>query len=396
MLLERELTDLPGRYSVHAHQHPSPPDRSERQVPRRRTLPPRTTEPVDAASAGGGSTTGVAQRILALQRLAGNAAVGRVLAADVGQTLAAATGAGRSLAAGGASALAVQRAPWVDPESEFRMGTAAQLEPLIEDLIRDVFGLTARVGLGGGAGVAAREQVRGVHDLDLRVDVEGLLAASNADERARAKEQRQDILTSIGSVIGTSSITDTTVRGSYGGVEVSVTLAPVPTESRRMPVIQEGGWAADEPTVPLRVVTADQAVTDKIKAFAGRAGEDQTEKRARDAVDIAALLRGRLMPEAAEEIWAAMKGDPKGPSSLRSFRQEWQRLKKLAPKPGTSTVDDGRTAGLPLLVGDVLTIMDELTQHLDNRLKEGRKAKKSAAPAAPPAGSAPSTSDGSA
>ncbi len=338
----------------------------------------------------------MAQRILALQRLAGNAAVGRVLAADVGQTLAAATGAGRSLAAGGASALAVQRAPWVDPESEFRMGTAAQLEPLIEDLIRDVFGLTARVGLGGGAGVAAREQVRGVHDLDLRVDVEGLLAASNADERARAKEQRQDILTSIGSVIGTSSITDTTVRGSYGGVEVSVTLAPVPTESRRMPVIQEGGWAADEPTVPLRVVTADQAVTDKIKAFAGRAGEDQTEKRARDAVDIAALLRGRLMPEAAEEIWAAMKGDPKGPSSLRSFRQEWQRLKKLAPKPGTSTVDDGRTAGLPLLVGDVLAIMDELTQHLDNRLKEGRKAKKSAAPAAPPAGSAPSTSDGSA
>ncbi|WP_189043140.1 nucleotidyl transferase AbiEii/AbiGii toxin family protein [Micromonospora sonchi] len=315
-----------------------------------------------------------------------------MLADDAGQTLADAGGADRSLVAGGAPVLAVQRAPWVDAESEFRMGTAAHLEPLIEGLIRDVFGLKAQVSLGGGAGVAAGEQVRGVHDLDLRVDVGGLLVATNADERARAKQQRQDILASIGSVIDASSITDTTVRGTYSGVEVSVTLAPVPTESRRMPVIQEGGWAADEPTVPLRVVTADRAVTDKIKAFSGRTGADRDEKRARDAVDIAALLRGRPIPQAAEEIWTAMQKDPKGPSSLRSFPQDWRRLSKLAPEPGTSSADDGRMTGLPLLAGDVLTIMEELTRYVNDCLKESRKAKKTA-PAAPPGGNAPSASD---
>ncbi|MER5794215.1 lonely Cys domain-containing protein [Streptomyces sp. NPDC001980] len=170
-----------------------------------------------------------------------------------------------------------------DPESQFRLGTAALLEESVTAALRDRFGLEAVVGLGGGGGVSAVRPVRSVQDLDLRLTLpEGV----GAEQRAAVMRYLQDDV-----LVGGQQSSGTTVRGQFGDVEASVTLAPVPVATRSLPVVDGPG------TVDLSVVDTARLFADKIIAFEGRKADPSDpngaewvlEKRLRDAADVLAL-----------------------------------------------------------------------------------------------------------
>ncbi|MFD9561257.1 hypothetical protein [Streptomyces sp. NPDC059994] len=175
-------------------------------------------------------------------------------------------------------------------ESEFRLGTAALVERLLIERIRDEHAVEAVVSLGGGGGVFAYRPQRPLQDLDLRLSLpDGIDAA-----------QRQQIFATVSQLVnpdGGVQAPASTVKGWFGGVEVSVTFGKVPTDQRRLKL------AGDETqTVPVTAVSAPRLLSDKIVALAnrklaapgegtqGQRPEDElTEKRRRDALDILAL-----------------------------------------------------------------------------------------------------------
>ncbi|MER6273800.1 lonely Cys domain-containing protein [Streptomyces sp900105755] len=177
-----------------------------------------------------------------------------------------------------------------DPESQFRLGTAALLGELVTAALRERFGLEAVVGLGGGGGVSAVRPVRSVQDLDLRL---ALPEGAGAEQRAAVMRYIQDDV-----LVDGRQSSGTTVRGQFGDVEASVTLAPVPATTRALKVV-------DGPdTVDLGVVDTARLFADKIIAFEGRKADPSdpkgaewlVEKRLRDAADVLALA-GRLAEE---------------------------------------------------------------------------------------------------
>ncbi|WP_306204697.1 hypothetical protein [Actinoplanes sp. RD1] len=280
----------------------------------------------------------------------------------------------RAPSAGGSTSqgVATGQEAWQHPESEFRLGTAANLQQIIADQLAGL-GLRAEVSLGGGGGVAAHNMQRGVHDLDLSTAEGG---TPDAAQRGQALEAAANLFEQR------TSTTPTTARGVYGGVEVSVTLAPVESEVKAMSIVQDG-WAADPATVDLRLVPGGRLIFDKVMAFAARKDDDgtQVEKRSRDASDIASLLVADRIEEQAGAVRAALAQDTKGKNSLNRVKPDWDRLKKV---PVTEAADDNRMSGHPLLTGDVRSRLDTFFGLID-RLNKEAKPKKEGGPKPPSA-----------
>ncbi|MFD4656144.1 hypothetical protein ACFWP2_11010 [Kitasatospora sp. NPDC058444] len=180
---------------------------------------------------------------------------------------------------------AVQRAEGgadTDAESEFRLGTAAALERIISKDVKDRLGVSGlHLSIGGGGGVAALKAARPVQDLDLRLHI--------SDPEGNDPQLRREVIAYLEALLQDEAGTDpngTTVKGTFGGAEVSVTLGKVPTETRNMQVHESSA------RVPLTVVAPLRLFTDKVTAFAMRKekeGEVLAEKRQRDARDLLTL-----------------------------------------------------------------------------------------------------------
>jgi hypothetical protein len=189
-------------------------------------------------------------------------------------------------------------------ESEFRLGTAALLEQtVISRLSESGLGLPeGALVLGGGGGVAAVQLHRPVQDLDMRLTFDG-----NASGRSNEVLDflAHEVLTE-GSVVPGRRDTATTVTGKFGGLDVSITLAPVHPQEHRMHVVVNGETHTGE-TVPLKVVASEDLLGDKIAALAMRKQDAKVdvamlrEKRLRDATDVLTLY-SKLEPGALDRL----------------------------------------------------------------------------------------------
>lgn len=232
-------------------------------------------------------------------------------------------------------------------ESEFRLGTAALIERLLIEAIRDEHAVEAVVSLGGGGGVFAYRPQRPLQDLDLRLSLpDGIDAA-----------QRQQIFATVSQLVnpdGGAQAPASTVKGWFGGVEVSVTFGKVPTDQRRLKL------AGDETqTVPVTAVSAPRLLSDKIVALAnrkpaapgegtqGQRPEDElTEKRRRDALDILALTdklsedvpaQGKVATALAQVAELGDEVSPKyQPLKKTAFDQAANQLKRAIEKAAKS------------------------------------------------------------
>ncbi|WP_345709578.1 nucleotidyl transferase AbiEii/AbiGii toxin family protein [Kitasatospora paranensis] len=189
-------------------------------------------------------------------------------------------------------------------ESEFRLGTAALLEQtVIGRLSESGLGLPeGALVLGGGGGVAAVQLHRPVQDLDMRLTFDGNAAGrSNEVLNFLAHE----VLTE-GTVVPGRRDTATTVTGKFGGLDVSITLAPVHPQEHQMHVVVNGETHTGE-TVPLKVVASEDLLGDKIAALAMRKQDAKVdvamlrEKRLRDATDVLTLY-SKLEPGALDRL----------------------------------------------------------------------------------------------
>ncbi|WP_049659155.1 nucleotidyl transferase AbiEii/AbiGii toxin family protein [Kitasatospora sp. MY 5-36] len=240
---------------------------------------------------------------------------------------------------------AVQRAEGgsdTDAESEFRLGVAATLERVINDDVKDRLGVSGlHLSIGGGGGVAALKAARPVQDLDLRLHI--------SDPEGQDPELRREVITYLEALLQDEAGTDpngTTVKGTFGGAEVSITLGKVPTETRNMQVHESSA------RVPLTVVAPLRLFTDKVTAFAMRKekeGEVLAEKRQRDARDLLTLYsqitsEGELADVLAENadndelIHHGLKKAAQFTQELGRYRKdhtgdfepaEWERLREI-------------------------------------------------------------------
>ncbi|HZG07204.1 MAG TPA: hypothetical protein VE546_27160, partial [Streptomyces sp.] len=176
-------------------------------------------------------------------------------------------------------------------------------------------------------GVAALRAERPVQDLDLRLHISG---AQGSDP-----EFRREVIAYLQALLQdeVDRTTDgTTVRGTFGDAEVSVTLGEVPTQTRNMHV---HGSSAQ---VPLTVVASLRLFTDKVSAFARRkekAGEDLVEKRQRDARDLLTLYPQITAERGLAEVLIEHANDNQlihqGLSNAGQFRQQLDRYKNAHP-----------------------------------------------------------------
>lgn len=211
-----------------------------------------------------------------------------------------------------------------DAESEFRLGTAAALERVVNDDLRELLGADRlHLSIGGGGGVAALRRARPVEDLDLRLHVPGRLGED--------REFRQELMSRLKAILqdDADDSTGTTVRGSFGGVEVSVTLGEVPTRTQSMQVHDSAERVALTVVDPLRLFT------DKVTAFAGRKekeGEDLARKRERDLRDLLTLYPQVTAGRALADVLAEHADDAQrihqGLRSAGRFTQELDRFRK--------------------------------------------------------------------
>ncbi|MFB7127069.1 hypothetical protein [Kitasatospora sp. NPDC056273] len=223
---------------------------------------------------------------------------------------------------------AVQRAEGgsdTDAESEFRLGVAATLERVINDDVKDRLGLSGlHLSIGGGGGVAALKAARPVQDLDLRLHI--------ADPEGQDPELRRQVVAYLEALLQDEAGTDangTTVKGTFGGAEVSVTLGKVPTETRDMQVHESSA------RVPLTVVAPLRLFTDKVTAFAMRKekeGEVLAEKRQRDARDLLTLHSQITAEGELADVLAANADNDElihhGLKKAAQFTQELGRYRK--------------------------------------------------------------------
>lgn len=211
-----------------------------------------------------------------------------------------------------------------DVESEFRLGTAAALERVVNNDLKDLLGADRlHLSIGGGGGVAALRRERPVQDLDLRLHVPGRLGED--------REFRQELMTRLKAILqdDVDDSTGTTVRGSFGGVEVSITLGQVPMQTRSMYVHDSTERVALTVVDPLRLFT------DKVTAFAGRKekeGEDLAQKRGRDLRDLLTLYpqvtAGRELADVLAEHTDDAQRIHQGLKSAGRFNQELGRFRK--------------------------------------------------------------------
>ncbi|WP_329492830.1 hypothetical protein [Kitasatospora herbaricolor] len=189
-------------------------------------------------------------------------------------------------------------------ESEFRLGTAALLEQTVaERLGGSGLGLPpGSLVLGGGGGVAALQLHRPVQDLDMRLSFGGD-GIRNPNEVLRFLAD--EVLTDSQVVPGRRTAS-TTVTGRFGGLDVSITLAPVRSQEHPMEVVVNGETHNGE-TVPLKVVASEDLLGDKLAALAMRKQDAKVdvamlrEKRVRDALDVL-TLHSKLDPAALDHL----------------------------------------------------------------------------------------------
>ncbi|GGV19947.1 hypothetical protein GCM10010495_38800 [Kitasatospora herbaricolor] len=189
-------------------------------------------------------------------------------------------------------------------ESEFRLGTAALLEQtVVERLGGSGLGLPpGSLVLGGGGGVAALQLHRPVQDLDMRLSFGGD-GIRNPNEVLRFLAD--EVLTDSQVVPGRRTAS-TTVTGRFGGLDVSITLAPVRSQEHPMEVVVNGETHNGE-TVPLKVVASEDLLGDKLAALAMRKQDAKVdvamlrEKRVRDALDVL-TLHSKLDPAALDHL----------------------------------------------------------------------------------------------
>ncbi|WP_436738156.1 hypothetical protein [Streptomyces sp. BBFR102] len=255
----------------------------------------------------------------------------------------------------------VGEAPDPAVESEYRLGVAATLERTINDDVKDRLGAEGlHLSIGGGGGVAALRAERPVQDLDLRLHISG---AQGADP-----EFRQEVITYLQALLqdkADDTVGGTTVRGTFGGAEVSVTLGEVPTQTRDM-------YVHESPArVPLTVVAPLRLFTDKVAAFATRKekeGEDLVEKRQRDARDLLTLYPQVTAGNGLADVLTAHLDDQQlihqGLKKAAPFKQQLDRYKKDHP----DTFDDQQW-----------TLLREIARILADVAKQQRKPKGEAA-----------------
>ncbi|MCX5207781.1 hypothetical protein OG689_00340 [Kitasatospora sp. NBC_00240] len=189
-------------------------------------------------------------------------------------------------------------------ESEFRLGTAALLEQtVVERLNGSNLGLPpGSLVLGGGGGVAALQLHRPVQDLDMRLSFGGD-GIRNPNEVLRFLAD--EVLTDSQVVPGRRTAS-TTVTGRFGGLDVSITLAPVRAQDHPMEVVVNGETHNGE-VVPLKVVASEDLLGDKLAALAMRKQDAKVdmallrEKRVRDALDVL-TLHSKLDPAALDHL----------------------------------------------------------------------------------------------